>query len=171
MQFGNRQAAQRILGVLLLVCASVTANATDAPPMIFEHLATLEGLPQGTVKAALQDSQGFVWIGTEDGLVRFDGHEIHRYAYSRTVKGSLPGNFVNALAEDTKGDLWIAIKGAGLARWQRTAWPAPTLAKPPGRPPLRPDAVGREASRARHGDGLRPGASPCGRGSARAAGY
>jgi signal transduction histidine kinase/ligand-binding sensor domain-containing protein/CheY-like chemotaxis protein/HPt (histidine-containing phosphotransfer) domain-containing protein len=120
MQFGNRQAAQRILGVLLLVCASVTANATDAPPMIFEHLATLEGLPQGTVKAALQDSQGFVWIGTEDGLVRFDGHEIHRYAYSRTVKGSLPGNFVNALAEDTKGDLWIAIKGAGLARWQRT---------------------------------------------------
>jgi signal transduction histidine kinase/ligand-binding sensor domain-containing protein/CheY-like chemotaxis protein/HPt (histidine-containing phosphotransfer) domain-containing protein len=119
MYLWNRQAVQRILGVLLLVSASVTAAAIDAPPMVLEHLSTLEGLPQGTVKATLQDSQGFVWIGTEDGLVRFDGHEMHRYAYSRTVKDSLPGNFVNALAEDTKGDLWIAIKGAGLARWHR----------------------------------------------------
>ena len=119
MHPGHRRAAQRILGTLVLVWASVTAQATDTRPMILEHLSTLEGLPQGTVKATLQDSQGFVWIGTEDGLVRFDGHEVHRYAYSRTVKDSLPGNFVNAIAEDAKGDLWIAIKGAGLACWHR----------------------------------------------------
>ena len=41
----------------------------------------------------LQDSQGFVWLGTEDGLVRFDGHELYRYAYSRTDASSLPGQF------------------------------------------------------------------------------
>jgi signal transduction histidine kinase/ligand-binding sensor domain-containing protein/CheY-like chemotaxis protein len=87
--------------------------------MFLEHLSTLEGLPQGTVTATLQDSQGFVWLGTEDGLVRFDGHDVRRYAYSRTAKAGLPGNFVYAIAEDAQGDLWIAVKGAGLAHWDR----------------------------------------------------
>ncbi len=52
-----------------------------------------DGLPQATVMSTLQDSQGFVWIGTEDGLVRYDGHELHRYAWSRTEAGSLAGQF------------------------------------------------------------------------------
>ncbi|HEY5102424.1 MAG TPA: two-component regulator propeller domain-containing protein [Steroidobacteraceae bacterium] len=87
--------------------------------MFFEHLSTREGLPQGDVMVTLQDSQGFVWLGTEDGLVRYTGHEVYRYAYSRTAKAGLPGNFVNAIVEDKKGDLWIALKGAGLAQWHR----------------------------------------------------
>jgi signal transduction histidine kinase/ligand-binding sensor domain-containing protein/CheY-like chemotaxis protein len=109
----------RILGILVLTWALATAQTADARPMFLQHFSTLEGLPQGTVTATLQDSQGFVWLGTEDGLVRFDGHDVYRYAYSRTVKGGLPGNFVNAIAEDAEGDLWIAVKGAGLARWNR----------------------------------------------------
>jgi len=69
--------------------------------------------------ATLQDSQGFVWLGTEDGLVRFDGHELHRYAYSRTEPDSLPGNYIRGIVEDAQHDLWIAVKDAGLARWNR----------------------------------------------------
>ncbi len=99
--------------------SSLTASAGNAPPLILQHLTTLDGLPQGTVMATLRDSQGFVWLGTEDGLVRFDGREMHRYAYSRSSKNSLPGNFVNAMVEDAHGDLWLAIKGSGLARWHR----------------------------------------------------
>jgi signal transduction histidine kinase/ligand-binding sensor domain-containing protein/CheY-like chemotaxis protein/HPt (histidine-containing phosphotransfer) domain-containing protein len=69
--------------------------------------------------STLQDSQGFVWMGTEDGLVRFDGDQLQRYAHSRTDKGSLPGNFVWDIAEDARHDLWIATKDNGLARWSR----------------------------------------------------
>jgi signal transduction histidine kinase/CheY-like chemotaxis protein/sugar lactone lactonase YvrE/HPt (histidine-containing phosphotransfer) domain-containing protein len=69
--------------------------------------------------STLQDSQGFVWMGTEDGLVRFDGDQLQRYAHSRTEKGSLPGNFVWDIAEDAHHDLWIATKDNGLARWSR----------------------------------------------------
>ena len=68
---------------------------------------------------ALQDSQGFVWLATEDGLVRYDGQELYRYAYSRTAREGLPGNFIREIVEDAHHDLWIAIKDAGLARWNR----------------------------------------------------
>jgi signal transduction histidine kinase/ligand-binding sensor domain-containing protein/CheY-like chemotaxis protein/HPt (histidine-containing phosphotransfer) domain-containing protein len=95
------------------------AAAADAPPLILEHLTTADGLPQATVMATLQDSQGFVWLGTEDGLVRYDGHELYRYAYSRTDPKSLPGNFIWEIAEDSQHDLWLAVKDGGLAQWQR----------------------------------------------------
>jgi len=93
--------------------------AADAPPLVLEHLTTADGLPQGTVYTTLQDSQGFVWLGTEDGLVRYDGHELVRYAYSRNAGNSLPGNFVWQIAEDAHHDLWVALKNAGVARWNR----------------------------------------------------
>lgn len=96
--------------------ASVAA-AADSPPLVLEHLTTEDGLPQATVMTTLQDSRGFVWLGTEDGLVRYDGHELHRYAHSRTDAGSLPGNFIQQIVEDAQGNLWIAVKNAGVAKW------------------------------------------------------
>jgi signal transduction histidine kinase/ligand-binding sensor domain-containing protein/CheY-like chemotaxis protein/HPt (histidine-containing phosphotransfer) domain-containing protein len=114
-------AARLCLGwaALCLAWTAVAQTAADAPPLVLEHLTTADGLPQGTVFSTLQDSQGFVWLGTEDGLVRYDGHELVRYAYSHSVAGGLPGNFINQIAEDAHHDLWIAIKDAGLARWNR----------------------------------------------------
>lgn len=108
-----------MIGLLWLLTGSVTVRAADAPPLILEHLTTSEGLPQGTVFATLHDSQGFVWLGTQDGLVRYDGHELVRYAYSRSAGTGLPGNYIRDIVEDVHHDLWIAIKDAGLARWNR----------------------------------------------------
>src|ERR1043166_1490833 len=77
-----------IIGVMWFLGAS-GVRASDAPPLILEHLTTADGLPQATVMTTLQDSQGFVSLGTEDGLVRFDGHSLQRYARSRTESGTL----------------------------------------------------------------------------------
>jgi signal transduction histidine kinase/ligand-binding sensor domain-containing protein/CheY-like chemotaxis protein/HPt (histidine-containing phosphotransfer) domain-containing protein len=95
------------------------ARAADAPPLVLEHLTPSEGMPQGTVYDTLQDSQGFIWLATEDGLVRYDGHELYRYAPSRNAGEGLPGSFIRQIVEDAHHDLWIAIKDAGLARWNR----------------------------------------------------
>jgi signal transduction histidine kinase/ligand-binding sensor domain-containing protein/CheY-like chemotaxis protein/HPt (histidine-containing phosphotransfer) domain-containing protein len=102
------------------VVASAPVASMDAPPLILEHLTTADGLPQGTVMTTLQDSQGFIWLGTEDGLVRYDGHELVRYAYSRNSPGGLPGNFIYQVIEDARHDVWVAIKDAGVARWKRS---------------------------------------------------
>src|ERR1700743_1908868 len=98
--------------LLLIACLSCSGayaamTAADAPPLTLDHLTTAQGLPQGTVYTTLQDSQGFIWLGTEDGLVRYDGHELVRYAYSREVRNSLPGNFVYELLEDSHHDVWV----------------------------------------------------------------
>jgi signal transduction histidine kinase/ligand-binding sensor domain-containing protein/CheY-like chemotaxis protein/HPt (histidine-containing phosphotransfer) domain-containing protein len=104
------------LGLLL---GPLCVRAADAPPLVLEHLGAADGLPQATVNATLQDSQGFVWLATEDGLVRYDGHELLSYAYSRAASAGLPGNFIRDMVEDAHHDLWIAIKDGGLARWNR----------------------------------------------------
>src|SRR5664279_3342220 len=113
-----RQIAQAILSIVA-TCLAVSAHASAARSLVLEHLGEAEGLPQGTVYATWQDSQGFVWLGTEDGLMRYDGHELHRYAYTPNNPASMPGNFVFSLAEDKHADLWIAVKGSGLVRWNR----------------------------------------------------
>jgi len=106
-------------GIASLVEQARQIDHDYSPPLILEHLTTSDGLPQGTVFVTLQDSQGFVWLGTEDGLVRYDGHELLRYAYSRSARGGLPGNYIQAIVEDARHDLWIAIKDEGVARWNR----------------------------------------------------
>jgi ligand-binding sensor domain-containing protein len=119
---------------LLCLCGASVAMAADAPALILEHLTKTEGLPQNTVMTTLQDSQGFVWFGTEDGLVRFDGDKLHRYAYTRAVRDSLPGNFVWDIAEDARHDLWIATKDSGLARWNRATDTFTTFRHDPEKP-------------------------------------
>ncbi len=108
-------------GLVCWIAASAAQAGIDAPPLVLEHLTTSDGLPQGTVFTTLQDSQGFVWLGTEDGLVRYDGHELVRYAHSSSMPGSPPGNFIYQIIEDAHHDLWIAIKDAGVARWNRAS--------------------------------------------------
>ena len=103
----------------LIASTPLCARANDVPPLALEHLTTAEGMPQGTVMASLQDSRGFVWLATEDGLVRYDGHDLIRYAYSRTAAKGLPGNFIFSIVEDERGDLWLPTKDVGLARWNR----------------------------------------------------
>jgi signal transduction histidine kinase/ligand-binding sensor domain-containing protein/CheY-like chemotaxis protein/HPt (histidine-containing phosphotransfer) domain-containing protein len=117
---GWRSSLLAALGFLLgtLVCVA-PATAADSPPLILEHLTPADGLPQGTVFVTLQDSQGFVWLATQDGLVRYDGHELLRYAYSPNARGGLPGNFIYQVVLDAHDDLWIATKDTGVARWNR----------------------------------------------------
>ena len=109
------------IALMWLLAGAVPAAAADAPPLVLDHVTPSDGLPQGQVDAVLQDSQGFVWIATEDGLVRYDGHELYRYAYTRNSSAGLPGNFVREIVEDAHHDLWIAVKDAGLARWNRAS--------------------------------------------------
>jgi signal transduction histidine kinase/ligand-binding sensor domain-containing protein len=78
------------------------------------------GLPQNTVQALAQTKDGFLWLGTEAGLVRFDGVEFQTYDRN-SVSGSpgpaLPGNDIRCLLAVADGALWVGTN-AGLARWK-----------------------------------------------------
>lgn len=72
-----------------------------------------EGLPQDTIRALAQSRDGYLWIGTEEGLARFDGIEFT--VYTRDA-GQLPNNLVTALWASRDGSVWIGTAG-GLARY------------------------------------------------------
>ena len=79
------------------------------------HFATLDsnaGLSQNTVFAIAQDLEGFIWIGTEQGLNRYDGYAIEQLHREPDDETGLRDSFIFDLAVDGAGRLWSAI-GAG----------------------------------------------------------
>jgi ligand-binding sensor domain-containing protein/two-component sensor histidine kinase len=82
---------------------------------IFKLYTSKDGLPQQIIYTSLQDSRGFMWFGTQDGLVRFDGTEFKVFKNNPKNPHSLSSNFVNALIEDQQGRLWIGTEGGGIS--------------------------------------------------------
>jgi ligand-binding sensor domain-containing protein/signal transduction histidine kinase len=75
----------------------------------FTHYSTEQGLSQNRVDHMLQDNHGFMWIGTYDGLNRFDGYRFQVYKPEADNPYSIGGVFVYALFQDRSGALWIAV--------------------------------------------------------------
>ena len=94
--------------------------AGAAPPHIrFERLSVQEGLSQTSVFDVFQDSHGFIWLATEDGLNRYDGYTFRVYRHDDQDPESLPADQVWKVLEDRDGDIWVATEGGGIARWSR----------------------------------------------------
>jgi signal transduction histidine kinase/ligand-binding sensor domain-containing protein/DNA-binding NarL/FixJ family response regulator len=85
----------------------------------FEQISLEQGLSQSVINTILQDSMGFMWFGTQDGLNRYDGHDFKVYKNDPEDAGSLSSNFINAIFEDQAGVLWIGTNGGGLNRLDR----------------------------------------------------
>jgi len=82
----------------------------------FENLASAQGLSQTSVQAILQDHQGFMWFGTQDGLNRFDGYAFTHLKHQTKNPESLSDNWIRSLYEDPAGILWIGTRSGGLNR-------------------------------------------------------
>jgi ligand-binding sensor domain-containing protein len=93
------------------------AHATPFTPRFF-HLTTADGLSHNIVYAIVQDPQGFLWFGTQDGLNRYDGTAFTVFRHRRSDPHSLAHNTVQALAVDSSGALWVGTVG-GLDRYDR----------------------------------------------------
>ncbi len=77
-----------------------------------------DGLSQSTVFAIAQDHKGFLWLGTEDGLNRYDGREFKVFKHEPFDATSLAGNQVSSIHVDQKGRLWIGLQMEGLSLYQ-----------------------------------------------------
>ena len=83
------------------------------PPLSVQRYSLEEGLSQQAVNAIVQDSEGFMWFGTEDGLNRFDGYEFRQLRHDRGNKETLPNGWISSLVASDDG-LWIATDGGGV---------------------------------------------------------
>ena len=110
----------------------------------FERLASAQGLPGSSVNCIIQDHKGFLWVGTDDGLSRYDGYEFEVYRNDPADVESLASNNITALYEDRTQALWIGTAGGGLVQFDRdqeTFRRIPLLPKDeleqPGQPEIR----------------------------------
>ena len=78
----------------------------------FDQYATNQGLSNGYVNAILQDSRGFIWIGTANGLNRFDGITFKTYRSDIKDSTTIPGSGVTSLTEDQHGNIWVMTSNA-----------------------------------------------------------
>lgn len=104
---------------LLLICLFCSMFAVNAQVVRVDLYNADNGLPQTHVNAIIQDSTGYLWIGTQDGLCRYDGYQFVTYTNNPLDTFSLCNNFIYSIADDGKGNLWIGTR-FGLSRFEKS---------------------------------------------------
>ena len=94
----------------LIFCCLLIFYEVSSQGINFDHLTTQEGLSQNTVNCIFKDSEGFIWIGTNDGLNRYDGYNFKVYRHNYKDTTTLSDNKIYAIIEDDKSNLWIGTR-------------------------------------------------------------
>ena len=106
-----------IIYIVALLLCSFTLPA-QAPKLKFTHISNEQGLSNSTIEAIFQDSEGFIWLGTRDGLNRYDGYEMMVYRNDPADTASLSDSYIRCIYEDGGHDLWVGTIN-GLNRLNR----------------------------------------------------
>ena len=96
---------------------SVSEEKAILPSLLFKRFYTYNGLPDERIRSLYQDSKGFLWIGTMNGISRYDGYSFKNYFRSQD-KNSIIGNWAYDITEDAAHDIWIATN-EGLSKFDQ----------------------------------------------------
>jgi len=110
----------RLPGVLInlvILFLAISFSGYSQQNYIFEHISLAQGLSNPNINFISQDSKGYLWISTFDGLNRYDGNSIKVFRNNPGDSTSIANNNCYAIAEDRKGFLWIGIPGNAIARY------------------------------------------------------
>ena len=91
----------------------------EAPSLRFEHLGLNDGLQQGSIHDIIQDSQGYLWVTTQDGLHRYDGYGFKAFTTTPFDTTSLSSSYVMHVDEGSNGDIWVTTLRHGLNKMDK----------------------------------------------------
>jgi len=114
--------------LFLLPCIGLTARGIQ-----YRHLNIGDGLSQNSVSSIVQDREGFIWFGTEDGLNRYDGGQFEVFRPDPSDPASLSDSYIICMAEDAEGTLWIGTS-AGLNVYDKRTGRFRRVHSQPGNP-------------------------------------
>ena len=100
---------------LFLLVIVLNTPILFAQDLNFYHYGLEDGLSQETIRCVLKDTNGFLWLGTQDGLNRFDGTSFKVYKNHNKDSLTISGNFINTLIEDNDGNIWVGTNDNGIS--------------------------------------------------------
>src|SRR5687768_4523462 len=116
----NISLAKAIALVLLTALPGLMTIHAQQSKLKFRHINMDKGLSNSTIECIFQDSRGFIWFGTRDGLNRYDGYSMTVYKHIPSDTTSISDNFIRHITEDRNHNLWIATNNGlnclGIAR-------------------------------------------------------
>jgi signal transduction histidine kinase/ligand-binding sensor domain-containing protein/AraC-like DNA-binding protein len=104
--------------ILSISGISFSQSHSRLPEPVFEAISTGTGLPNTTITCILQDYSGFLWLGTENGLVKYDGYSMQVFQPDKSDTGSISSRGIVKIYEDKSKTLWIATLN-GLNKFNR----------------------------------------------------
>lgn len=107
------------LKIILFSLLLLSPLFSQTEEYIFRQLTDADGLSQSTIFAMIQDREGYLWLGTIDGLNRYDGYEFRVYLNDPSDASSISDNFISALYEDSDGFIWIGTVNGYLNCFNR----------------------------------------------------
>jgi signal transduction histidine kinase/ligand-binding sensor domain-containing protein/CheY-like chemotaxis protein len=119
-------AVRLVAGVVAVLCVAAPGRADEPLPLRHydrQTWQTADGLPQNSVQHIVQTRDGYLWLGTQEGLVRFDG--VRFTIFDKKTTPAFTHNNVAALLEARDGALWVGLNGGGVVRLadgQTTRW-------------------------------------------------
>jgi len=105
--------------LILLTIFCTTFSLAKPPDITFTHFTEAQGLPSLHINAIFQDHLGYIWIGTLNGLARYDGYEFKHYSPDAGDFAGRSVNIVSGIYEDSRGDLWIGWIN-GISKFNRS---------------------------------------------------
>lgn len=91
-----------MITIALIFIYRFVGNVYAEEHIHFENITIDDGLSQSTVEAMYQDSRGYIWIGTNDGLNRYNGFEIKVYKADKDIENTIASNHILSIHEDKK---------------------------------------------------------------------
>ncbi|MDO7848484.1 two-component regulator propeller domain-containing protein [Hymenobacter sp. M29] len=101
----------------MLISLSGVAQNVRPADFRFEHLTVDQGLSHSDAMAVTQDRDGFIWVGTNRGINRYDGYQLKSYKLPINPRNGLPSNRIKVLFTAPNGQLWVGAERAGLMRY------------------------------------------------------
>src|SRR5579862_9444956 len=86
---------------------NASLNHLETSNLVISRYTILDGLPARNATTVIKSRSGFIWIGTENGLCKFDGYTFKTFINKKGDSTSISNNYINALAEDVTGRIWV----------------------------------------------------------------
>ncbi len=107
--------------VILLLLTFLSVKAEEKPDIFdvgeryFQTVGNEDSIPLGIITALAQDSQGFIWIGTQKGIVRYDGYRFRQFKFDHKNEHSLGGDFISTIWAAPDGKVWVGSRNDGVS--------------------------------------------------------